>query len=75
MKGNSVVLTYLSVDGEEGFPGDVLVSATYSISDDGALTLDMRASATKSTPINLTNHAYFNLAGDVSDTKFYVEMM
>ena len=66
MDENRLVLTYLSEDGEEGYPGQVLVQAIYQLSNDNELILDMRAASTKPTPINLTNHSYFNLAGHVS---------
>ncbi|XP_069684739.1 galactose mutarotase-like [Periplaneta americana] len=61
--GNKVTFTYLSACGEEGYPGDVLVQATYQLSPDNELILDMMATSTKLTPINLTNHSYFSLAG------------
>jgi hypothetical protein len=64
--GNKVTFTYLSKCGEEGYPGHVLVQATYQLSPDNELILDMTATSTKPTPINLTNHTYFNLAGHVS---------
>lgn len=69
IQGDKLVLTYLSVDGEEGYPGDVLVTAIYSLSADNKLTLEMKAVATKPTPVNLTNHSYFNLAGEEKLTK------
>jgi galactose mutarotase-like enzyme len=64
--GNKVTFTYLSKCGEEGYPGHVLAQATYQLSPDNELILDMTATSTKPTPINLTNHSYFNLAGHVS---------
>ncbi|MFN3807782.1 aldose epimerase family protein [Asticcacaulis sp.] len=62
----AVTLRYVSPDGENGFPGTLHVSVTYSLSDDDTLTLDYRATTDKPTVINLTNHAYFNLSGAAS---------
>lgn len=58
-----VKLCYLSKDMEEGFPGNLNVSIEFSLSADNSLTLSYSASTDKATPINLTNHSYFNLRG------------
>uniref|UniRef100_A0A1D1XGL6 Aldose 1-epimerase n=1 Tax=Anthurium amnicola TaxID=1678845 RepID=A0A1D1XGL6_9ARAE len=59
----SITLKYFSRDGEEGYPGDVTVTATYSLPSSATLRLDMKAVPTKPTPINLAQHTYWNLAG------------
>jgi aldose 1-epimerase len=58
----AVTLSYESKDGEEGYPGNLRASVTYSLSDD-ALEIDYRATSDQDTIINLTNHSYFNLRG------------
>ncbi len=52
--------------GEDGFPGEVDVTVKYKLTNDHRLIIDFYATTTKPTPINMTNHAYFNLAGDVN---------
>lgn len=61
---DAVVLTYLSSDGQEGFPGALKVQVTMSLSDDNTVALRYMAQSNKDTVVNLTNHAYFNLCGE-----------
>ena len=61
--GPQLVLHYLSKDGEEGFPGNLDVTATFTLMHDNALRLEYTATTDKDTVVNLTHHGYFNLAG------------
>lgn len=61
--GSELELTYLSPDGEEGFPGNLKVTAEYSLTDDNELKVEFTAKTDKPTVVNLTHHSYFNLRG------------
>ncbi|MEO6962750.1 MAG: aldose epimerase family protein [Puia sp.] len=65
---SSVALSYTSPDGEEGFPGTMTVKVVYTVTADDGLKIDYTAVSDKKTPVNLTNHAYFNLSAGRDST-------
>lgn len=64
----SLKLSYLSKDGEEGYPGNLQVTVTYTLTEEDGLKIQYEASTDQATPVNLTNHSYFNLTGDTKET-------
>ena len=68
LNSQTLKLNYLSVDGEEGFPGNLSVEVIYHLSNDNALEISYQAMTDKTTIINLTQHSFFNLAGNAKPT-------
>jgi len=67
---SSLVLTLLSPDGDQGYPGNLIVSVTYTLTEDNVLSIRYRAMSDRKTVLNLTNHTYFNLAGQDAETVY-----
>lgn len=67
--GQEVLYTLDSADGDQGFPGEFRVTARYSLAEDNRIAIEFRAKVDKPCPVNLTNHAYFNLDGAQNDVR------
>jgi aldose 1-epimerase len=72
---SSILLTYTSKDGEEGYPGTLQVEVTYTLTPNNELKIDYFARTDKATPVNLTNHSYFNLSAGADSTILGHEIM
>lgn len=66
--GQAIRFEYLSADGEEGYPGNLSIAVTYILTDGNAIRIEYEATTDKATPLNVTNHAYFNLSGHAAGT-------
>lgn len=71
----SVTFQYFSLDGEEGFPGDLAVQLTFELTNNNELILTYQADTDEATPINLTHHSYFNLSPDLAPITKHVHLM
>ena len=74
-EGKSLKLSYLAKDKEEGYPGNLKLTVTYTLTDDNDLVVDYHATTDKATPVNVTQHTYFNLKGEGEGTILDHELM
>ncbi len=72
---NKIALSYLAKDKEEGYPGNLQLKVIYTLTEDNSLVIDYRGSTDKATPINVTQHTYFNLKGNGEGTILDHELM
>jgi len=68
VEGQALTLSYLAKDKEEGYPGNLQLKITYTLADDNSLVVDYHATTDKATPVNVTQHTYFNLKGEGQGT-------
>lgn len=68
VEGQTLTLSYLAKDKEEGYPGNLQLKITYTLADDNSLVVDYHATTDKATPVNVTQHTYFNLKGEGQGT-------
>jgi len=73
--GQALELTYISKDGEDGFPGNLSVKVVYTLTDQNELKIDYSATTDKDTVLNLTNHCYFNLGGQGNGDILQTQLM
>ncbi|MCL4104818.1 UNVERIFIED_CONTAM: hypothetical protein GTU68_034257 [Idotea baltica] len=74
-EGKSIALSYLAKDKEEGYPGNLQLKVTYTLKADNSLVVDYHATTDKATPVNVTQHTYFNLKGEGEGTILGHELM
>jgi aldose 1-epimerase len=72
---NTIALSYLAKDKEEGYPGNLQLKVTYTLTDDNSIVVDYHATTDKATPVNVTQHTYFNLKGEGEGTILDHELM
>jgi aldose 1-epimerase len=72
---SSIVLNYVSKDGEEGYPGNLTVEVRYTLTSDNAIKIEYSATTDKTTIVNLTNHSYFNLSAGADSTVMGHQLM
>jgi len=65
-KDGSVTFSYVSLDGDEGYPGDIIYNVSYSVDAEAGVKIDFSGMVSAASPVNMTNHVYFNLAGHKS---------
>ncbi len=75
VEGKSLTLSYLAKDKEEGYPGNLQLQITYTLREDNSLVVDYYATTDKATPVNVTQHTYFNLKGEGQGTILDHELM